>query len=57
MVSLPHHSVLIADIFFFKPGWLQCRKDYAVYLMEDRRVMVLVSISTLINSKLILCRH
>ncbi len=26
-----------------KPGWLQCRRDYAVYLMSDGRVMVLVS--------------
>ena len=29
-----------------KEGWLQCRKDYGVYLMRDGRVMVLVSLQT-----------
>ncbi len=27
-----------------RAGWLQCRRDYAVYLMNDGRVMVLVSL-------------
>ena len=27
-----------------KEGWLQCRKDYAVYLMKDGRVAVLVRV-------------
>ena len=31
-----------------KSGWLQCRKDYAVYLMDDGRVMVLVSFFLLV---------
>lgn len=41
------HDIVIAIFLIFKItslGWLQCRKDYGVYLMEDRRVLILVSI-------------
>ena len=33
-----------ASVDIVREGWLQCRKDFAVYLMKDGRVMVLVSL-------------
>ena len=43
VVFLSLMGMHLSNRFATNIGWLQCRKDYAVFLMEDRRVMVLVS--------------